>query len=326
MAKMSLSTLYSRNWISIVTTLAIVLWIASHGFHKSTEITEPGTTKLPRNAFATILTSSPGKGSETPDIEEHYLQAARLLSFQLLRNPRTRNRNGTPFLVLVTPDVPQRDRDILSREGATVIPLQDHEVDWASRPPSLNKMLARLNLWKLQQYHKVAFLDVETVVLRPLDGIFEDFTTTMRTTIDPTSKLPKQYIMAASTDSLMDPNSQVLSNQDQIWPQKKHMNTGFFILHPSKDLFEYYMSLVPMLDTDDSSHFEDDILDYAHREDGPMPRQVLGSEWNLNDASQSDYEKGLKSITRQWWRPAENSFVESLIAMSLDEMTAYLNH
>ncbi|CAI7623555.1 unnamed protein product [Penicillium bialowiezense] len=307
---MSLSTLYSRNWISVITTLAIVLWIASHGFHKSTEITEPGTTKLPRNAFATILTSNPGKGPESPDVEEHYLQAARLLSFQLLRNPH----------------VPQRDRDILSREGARVIPLQDHEAGWASRPPSLNKMLARLNLWKLEQYQKVAFLDVETVVLRPLDGIFEDFTTTMRTTIDPASKLPKKYIMAARTDSLMDPNSQVQSNQDQIWPQKRHMNTGFFILHPSKDLFEYYMSLVPMLDTDDSNHFEDDILDYAHREDGPMPRQVLGSEWNLNDASQSDYEKGLKSITRQWWRPVENSFVESLIAMSLDEMTAYLNH
>lgn len=326
MAKMSLSTLSSRNLVSSFVALAIFLWIATHGFLKPTDITEINTSKSPRNAFATILTSTGEKGLESADDEEHYLQAARLLSFQLLRNPRTRNRNKIPFLVLVTPDVPQRNRDILSREGATVIPLEDYDVDWASQSQSLSNLLARLSLWKLEQYHKVALLDVETVILRPLDEVFKDSVTTMRSTIGSTSKFPKKYIMAAPNEDWVDPKTQVLSNQDRILPEKRHMNTGFIILHPSKDLFDYYMSLVPMLDKDESNHPEDDILEYAHRADGPMPRQILESGWNLNDASQSDYEQGLKSITYKWWRPVKNSFVSNLITMSLDEMTAYLNH
>ena len=63
---------------------------------------------------------------EFPDIEAPYFQAARLLTFQLLRNPRTRNMiDDVPFLILVTPDIPQRHRNLLNREGATVVPIEN---------------------------------------------------------------------------------------------------------------------------------------------------------------------------------------------------------
>jgi alpha-N-acetylglucosamine transferase len=108
--------------------------------------------------------------------------------------------------------------------------------------------------------------------------------------------------------------------------QKSHMNHGFFILHPSKDLYKYYVSLLHILDKRDSDCPEQNLLNYGHRADGPMPWQNLGFGWNLKDASQSDYEKGLKSINHEWWRPISDDFIGDRMAMSMDEMTAYLNH
>ncbi|KAJ5428194.1 hypothetical protein N7445_009648 [Penicillium cf. griseofulvum] len=261
---------------------------------------------------------------EFPDIEEPYLQAARLLTFQLLRNPRTRNRiDNVPFLVLVTPDIPQRHRDILSREGATVVPVESLDSKWGSSQYS-DAVLTKLNLWKLEKYNKIAFLNVDSVIFRPIHAIFEDHATTMRATTNPTGKIPKSYMMAAPQDSRMNLNTQLVSGQELY--QRSHMDNGFFILHPSRDLYDYYVSLRQILDKDDSVRSEQNFLDYAHRADGPMPRQHLGFGWKLKDASRSDYENGLKSINHKWWRPIADDFIGDRIAMSMDEMTAFLNH
>ncbi|CAG8272778.1 unnamed protein product [Penicillium salamii] len=319
-----MSTLYSRSLISIVAALAILLWVASHGLYESTGITYDNDPASSRNAFATILTSKLANESEISNFEEPYLRAARLLSFQLLRNPRTRSRNGIPFLILVTPDVPQKHRDILIREGATVVPLESHGSDWGSQPQRWNSLLAKLNLWKLEQYNKIAFLDVETVLLHPLDEIFEDSATTIRNTAHPTAKIPKNYMMAAPYESLVNPDTQVLLNQDSY--QERHVNTGFLILHPSQSHYNYYRSLFHIFDKNDSGYPEEALFNYAHRAGGPMPWQIIGPGWNSKDASQSDCDQGLKSITHHWRRPIKDSFVGDLVASSFDEMNAYLNH
>ncbi|CAG8028274.1 unnamed protein product [Penicillium olsonii] len=319
-----MSTLYSRSLISIVAALAIVLWVASHGVYESTGIAHDNDTVSSHNAFATILTSTLGNESEIPNFEERYLRAARLLNFQLLRNPHTRNRNGIPLLILVAPDVPQRHRNILIREGATVVPLESHEFDWGSQPQRWDSLLAKLNLWKLERYHKVAFLDVETVLLHPLDDIFEDSATTIRNTAYSTANTPKNYMMAAPYESLVKLDTQVLLNQNSY--KERHMSTGFLVLHPSQSHYNYYKSLFHIFDKNDSGNPEEALFNYAHRADGPMPWQIIGPGWNSKEATQFDCEQGLKSITHHWRRPINDSFVGDLIASSLDEMAAYLNH
>src|SRR3954462_8522430 len=122
----------------------------------------------------------------------------------------------------------------------------------------------------------------------------------------------------------MNLNTQLMSGQG--FDRTSHLDHGFLILHPSKDLYNYYISLFQILDKYDSGQPEQNLLDYAHRADGPMPWQILGFGWNLKDASRSDYEKGLKSINHKWWRPIADNFVGERIAMSMDEMTAFLNH
>ncbi|CAG8395657.1 unnamed protein product [Penicillium salamii] len=324
MREISMPTLYTRSLISIVAALAVLLWITSHGIHKPTDIAYDDATASSHNAFATILTFKPGSESDFTNDEESYLRAARLLSFQLLRNPRTRSRNAIPFLILVTPDVPQSHRDILSREGATVVPLEGHGADSASQPQRWNILLTKLSLWKLEQYHKVAFIDVNTVLFRPLDDIFEDPATKMRTTTHPTANVPKSYIMAAPYESRKNMDTQILLSQDSS--QKSHMNADFLVLHPSQGHYNYYRGLFHILEKDDSSHPEEALFNYAHRADGPMPWQTLAPVWNLKEATQSDYEQGLKSVTHHWWQPIKDNFVGDLIATSQDEMTAYLNH
>jgi alpha-N-acetylglucosamine transferase len=309
---------YLKKVTVILTFLALFFWASTIlRFWGSSDDSKP-----PRYAFATVLMTR--NDLEFPDIEEPYLQAARLLTFQLLRNPCTRNRiDNIPFLVLVTPDIPQRHRDILSREGATVVPMESLDFSWGSSKYS-DAVLAKLNLWKLEKYDKIAFLNVDSVIFRPIHDIFEDHATAMRATTNPTRKMPKSYMIAAPKDSRMNLNAQLVSGQELY--QQSHMNNGLFILHPSRDLYDYYVGMRQILDQDDSVRSEQNVLDYAHREDGPMPRQNLGFGWNLKDASQYDYETGLKSISHKWWRPIADDFVGDRIAMSMDEMTAFLNH
>jgi hypothetical protein len=312
-----------RKVTKILTCLAVFLWVAAAlGLHRPASISDRESSKSPRYAFATLLITENDDGF--PDIKEPYLQAARLLTFQLLRNPRTRCRiDNVPFLILVTPDISQRHRDVLRREGATVIPLESIDSDWGS-PESQrwNRLLAKLSLWKLEEYDKIVFLDVCSVIFRPIHDIFEDPATINRFAINPTAKMPKSYMIAAPDESWM--KVETLIGQEP--GQKSHLDNGFLVLRPSKRIHSYYTSLLHTIDKHDSGHAGQHLLEYAHRADGPMPWQILKSIWSLKNASQSDYEKGLKSISHKWWHHIDDKFVGDRIAMSMDEMTAYLNH
>ena len=178
-------TPYLRKVIPVVTCLALFQWVATTLDHcESTNDSKP-----PRYAFATILMME--NDLEFPHVEAPYLQAARLLTFQLLRNPRTRNMiDDVPFLILVTPDIPQRHRNLLNREGATVVPIENPDYDWGSSQ-RWDAVLGKLNLWKFEEYDKIVFLEVDSILFRPIYGIFEDPTTIVRATTNPTAKMPK---------------------------------------------------------------------------------------------------------------------------------------
>lgn len=110
----------------------------------------------------------------------------------------------------------------------------------------------------------------------------------------------------------------------EFYEKDNYMNAGFFVLHPSKDLFDYYITLLDTPEQFDSAYPEQNLLNCAHRTDGPMPWQDLGPGWNSKGASQSDYEKGLKSIHHKWWRPIPDQFVGERIAEAMEEMEEHL--
>ncbi|OQE24086.1 hypothetical protein PENFLA_c010G10880 [Penicillium flavigenum] len=97
-------------------------------------------------------------------------------------------------------------------------------LDYDGSSQRWNAVLTKLNLWKLEEYDKIVFLNVDSVIFRPIYDIFEDPATNMRATVNPTPKMPKNYKIAASHDSRMDSNAQLVLGQESY--QKDHMNNG----------------------------------------------------------------------------------------------------
>ncbi|KAJ5368917.1 nucleotide-diphospho-sugar transferase [Penicillium cataractarum] len=281
----------------------------------------------PQYAFATILTAE--GDAEYPDVEEPYLKAARLLTYQLLHNPRTRNGSvEIPLLVLVTPDVPQNHRDILEDDGATIVPVESLGRDWIHpKWGRWSNVLAKLNLWNLEKYDKIAFLDADSVIFRPIEGIFESPQTDVRQTltskVNTTSELPEHYMIAGIHDPWMELNMPPVKGQE-FYEKNNYMNAGFFVLSPSKPLFDYYVSILDTPDQFDSAYPEQNLLNCAHRTDGSMPWQDLGPGWNLKGGSRFDYEAGLMSIHHKWWRPIGDEFMAERIAEAMEEMRIHL--
>ena len=321
-----------QKGVAILLLVVAFLWVITRFRNSKSYL--PSSVHLDNDsstihAFATILTGE--SDAEFPDIEEPYLQAVRLLTFQLLHNPRTRRDSlDVPLLILVTHDVPQRHRDILSDDGAIVVPVESLSADWIQ--PKWDRwkdVLAKLHLWQLTEYDKIMFLDADSVIFRPIHDIFSHPATAIRPTLplpkNTTSddRVPDLYMIAGIHDPWVEKNLPPVAS-NEFYELNNYMNAGFFVLHPSKALFDYYSVLLHTPDRFDSAYPEQNLLNCAHRTDGRMPWQDLGPWWNLKGADKSDYEKGLKSIHQKWWHPLPDKFVADRIASALEEMESYL--
>ncbi|KAH8689834.1 nucleotide-diphospho-sugar transferase [Talaromyces proteolyticus] len=302
-----------------------------------TNIRPPSQSKY---AYATILTSE--GDIEYPNVQEPYLHAARLLTYQLLHDPRTRGNNtDIPLLVLVTEDVPQRHRDILKNDGATVVPVHNVSREWIHpKWERWSGVLAKLNLWNLVEYDKIMFLDADTVIFRPIEHIFESPTTAPQQTLPWTTIISNGTVYNSSIDDAAAgplPETYMIAGIHDIWVEwalppvpgndfyapQNYMNAGFFMCSPSKNLSEYYLSLLDIPNRFDSNYPEQNLLNNAHRTDGRMPWRDLGPGWNQKGADKAAYDGGLRSIHHKWWRHLEDEFLTHYIANAMGDMDEY---
>jgi hypothetical protein len=70
-------------------------------------------------AIATFLSGG------LPYYTDAYLVSARILTYQLLHAPRTRNSRPIPFLVLYTKAVSEAKKARLNEDGATIVVAED---------------------------------------------------------------------------------------------------------------------------------------------------------------------------------------------------------
>lgn len=98
-----------------------------------------------------------------------------------------------------------------------------------------------MNLWKLEEYDKIAFLDADSVIFSPIDGIFESPTTDVRHALSPklntTAKLLEHYMISGIHDPWMEEFMPPVEGQ-WFYEKNNYRNTGFFVLRPSKTLFD----------------------------------------------------------------------------------------
>ncbi|EUC47031.1 glycosyltransferase family 8 protein [Bipolaris oryzae ATCC 44560] len=233
--------------------------------------------------------------SQTLDVskdleKDNYFVAARILVWQLVHNPSTRTKHDV--IVMVTPNVSQSRRDRLKRDGAIV-----HAVDFLHTPndgwlkPEVHRwddVVTKMRAWELT-----------------LDPVFDDpavhllATEPSNTTTNTT--LPSTYLVASNSE-VWDSTHSFPPTHGTGLKKPGHMNAGFFILAPSLTAFEYYKSLMDTPYSFNPKYPEQNLINYAHRWDGPMPWRELAYTWNIRCPNDQDIEKGLYSVHEKWWK------------------------
>lgn len=260
----------------------------------------------PKVAFATFLaatTLSPDQGDDVPDEEDGYFLGARVLAYQLLHSTSAGTNASIPFIVACTSDVTPRKRARLERDGATVIVIDKVDNGWVHPgDPRWADQMTKLRLFELTDYHKICFIDADTLVTGPLDGVFWDEATLSQPTLpnpseikDDEAPLPRTYMIAAHADSW---------GYDHPYPpspDSDYLNCGFFIFTPSKLAYNYYLSILNIPGRFDPGFAEQNLLNYAHRRAGNMPWRPLWYGWNVNWPTEKDWKAGARSFHAKYW-------------------------
>jgi len=90
-----------------------------------------------------------------------------------------------------------------------------------------------------------------------------------------------------------------------------YFNAGFFMFSPSSLLHEHYTSLTNHANMSDLKFDtlcpEQNLLNYAHRREGPMPWVDLSLKWNVIRATKNDVKNGAVTLHAKWWEAEELS-------------------
>ncbi|KAK5123881.1 hypothetical protein LTR85_002077 [Meristemomyces frigidus] len=265
----------------------------------------------PKVAFATFLAANANpdakatdeESAEINDEDDGYFLGTRVLAYQLLHSRTAGTNNSIPFIVLCTEDVSARKRAILKSDGATIIVVEKLNADWVI--PGTDRwrdVMSKLRLFQLTEYSKILFIDADTLVTKPLDGVFYDEATLTQATLtnpeqikDDESALPRTYMFSTHGD---------FWGYDHPYPPEtdlNYLNCGFFVFTPSKVLFNYYLSLLKLPGRFDPGFPEQNLLNYAHRRDGNMPWKPLWYGWNVNWPTEKDWRGGARSFHAKYW-------------------------
>ncbi|TVY36255.1 Meiotically up-regulated protein [Lachnellula subtilissima] len=253
----------------------------------------------PKLAYATLLL--PDTSSNPSRNTDIYFLSTRILNYQLLHDKRTRTTRAIPFLVLVTSDIPPWKCDHLKREGATIVRVEKLDVDWIEPGHERwRNVMIKLRLFELLNYDRILFLDADTFLFKPLDGVFADPAAQTQQTLQQASiepdegPLPESYVFGTS--------SEVMTASHSYPPVPMgYFNAGFFVMSPSLKLFRYYLSLFSNTSRFDTTYPEQNLLNYAHREDRNMPWGRLNYPWNINLPLLRDVEMGVASVHAKLW-------------------------
>ncbi|TGO06782.1 hypothetical protein BTUL_0552g00010 [Botrytis tulipae] len=266
------------------------------------------TNPTSKVAIATFL--SGGEDSSALPEDDFYFQAARTLTYQLLHDPQTRSkRTGIPFLVLCTQNVATAKLKRLELDGATVKVVPDVPLSfWISTGVTRWKdQFTKLRIFEMIEYERILFIDADTLIIEPLDGIFDEvmIQTPMTSLLHRAQEvksdekpIPSNYTFAARSDNAFSGER----NHPFPPPPTDSFSAGFWIAAPSKEMFDYLMSVMGHWRRFNPHTMEQSLLNYAFRREGPMPWFELAWEWSATWPNLKDWEAGVKSLHEKWDR------------------------
>jgi alpha-N-acetylglucosamine transferase len=259
-----------------------------------------------RVAFATFLSGDPKIAQKN----DNYFRAARLLTYQLLHAPDTKSSADIPFIILVTKHVPLWKREQLQRDGATVIEAEDVPLTWWIKTgvTRWKDQFTKLRLLQMTEYSRILFIDADTLLTKPLDGIFDEpnvrnpsqtlFEERGRQIRGDEALLPANYVFAARSDN------QFLGARGHTFPpgHTEIFTAGFWVAAPSEELYTYLMSVMSHWRRFDPHTMEQSLLNYAFRRSGAMPWTELDPKWSATWPNMGDVEAGVASLHEKFWK------------------------
>lgn len=269
------------------------------------------TSSLPHKKYA-YATFFSGPINDT-GADDKYFTAARVLTYQLLHHPDTKTTHDYPLLILTPHHVDTGKTDVLAREGATVVrtDVLNAENDWVHPGrESWSEQFTKLRLFTMTQYERILFIDLDMLLLRSMDPIFDEdvvrnvmHTLPERNTKDDEAPLPDHYVFVGVADA-GGPHDSTPQGGDYV-------NGGFWLMRPDPVLYDHYVSVMNTPGRFDDSVMEQGLLNYVHRSDGPMPyRHFPLGKWNINWPSYGDVERGAASVHDKFWDPGNAGWID----------------
>lgn len=263
----------------------------------------PKAPSGPKYAFATLLSPNYLENVDQTDIEsDEYFLSTRVLNYQLRHSNHTKYADtNVPFIIMCPPNVAQNKRDILEKEGATIVSVPHIMADWIKVPlPTWVEMLDKLLLWSYTDYDRILYLDADVYLVESLTGIFDDSAaqdhnvSVKLTHENDVGKLPTQYTIAGVVDGGSGSREHPMS--------ANYMNAGFFLLRPDQMLYEHLMAFVERPDSFSVSMMEQNLINDVFRQEGPMPWKKMDPKWDTSCPEPEDVKNGYKTIHSKLWK------------------------
>jgi alpha-N-acetylglucosamine transferase len=244
------------------------------------------------------------------DETDRYYVGARTLVYQLLHAPSTRLTSPISVIILATQGVRESKRQRLRLDGATVINIERLEHSVNIDVPFYHEVFDKLRAFDpaTMPFEKVALLDADMVITRPLDALFQDTNTTYfpadksstRLPAPDLPELPDSYALAATPD---------IPGRNPVFPPdvdntegRDYFNAGIIVSSPTERLYQYYLALLGRPELFGHWLPEQDLLNLAHRWDGPMPWRQLNLSWHLMSPNEADFNAGMAILHCKYWQ------------------------
>ncbi|KAF2714063.1 glycosyltransferase family 8 protein [Pleomassaria siparia CBS 279.74] len=262
-------------------------------------------------AYVTFLS---GTVDQDDDLEkDNYLQAVRILVWQLVHNPETRTKHDV--VVMVTPTVSKSRRERLAKDGATIYPvefLHTSNDSWVqAEQHRWDDVMTKMRVWEMTQYSRIIMLDGDTMLRSSLDGVLDDPGAQILKTKDIASvnykplpgeaPLPETYLLASNVE-VWDSSHAFPPKEGTGLKHEGYMNAGFFVLAPSIPAFELYKSWLNIPGSFDPKYPEQNLMNKVHKWSGPMPWREVAYTWNIRCPTENDFAHGLVSMHEKWWK------------------------
>ena len=253
-------------------------------------------------AIATFLSGG------LPYDTDAYFVSARILTYQLLHAPQTRNSRPIPFLVLCTKAVSEAKKARLKEDGATIVVAEDVKLRWWVHTGVTRwaDQFTKLRLLEMTQYSRILFLDADHLLTGSVDAIFDaaavrapartNFSRVAQLKVDE-APVPAEYVFAARPDNAFS------GCRDHAFPPPAHraISAGFWVAAPSRELFRYLLSTMNAYRRFDPHTMEQSLLNYAFRREGTMPWGELEPKWSATWPNQADVDGGVVALHEKLW-------------------------